>query len=210
MTYGFMDIALTPSVQAAQAEMGVDHLWSGFKGNRTFDRFTDQEATFIAQRDTFYIASVSETGWPYVQHRGGPPGFLKMIDDRTLAFMDYRGNRQYISTGNFKANDRACLILMDYPRRARLKIYAHVEKLALDADAVLAKQVVDKDYVAKPERIFRLRLEAFDWNCPQHITPRFTEEEIAKGIQPLRDRIEQLESENALLQVQLERQEGSD
>ena len=124
--------------------------------------------------------------------------------------MDYRGNRQYISTGNFKANDRACLILMDYPRRARLKIYAHVEKLALDADAVLAKQVVDKDYVAKPERIFRLRLEAFDWNCPQHITPRFTEEEIAKGIQPLRDRIEQLERENALLQVQLERQEGSD
>jgi predicted pyridoxine 5'-phosphate oxidase superfamily flavin-nucleotide-binding protein len=131
-----------------------------------------------------------------------------MIDDRTLAFVDYRGNRQYISTGNFRANDRACLILVDYPRRARLKIYAHVEKLALDAETKLAERVMDKDYGAKPERIFRLRLEAFDWNCPQHITPRFTEAEITKGIQPLRERIEQLERENELLRGQLDLQGG--
>jgi predicted pyridoxine 5'-phosphate oxidase superfamily flavin-nucleotide-binding protein len=204
MAYGFMDIARTPSVQAAQAEMGADHLWADFSGHRDFDRFSDQEAEFIAQQDTLYLASVSETGWPYVQHRGGPPGFLKMLDHQTLAFADYRGNRQYISTGNFKASDRACLILVDYPRRARLKIYAHVETLALDADPQLAERVVDRSYGAKPERIFRLRLQAFDWNCPQHITRRFTEQQIATVMQPLRERVEQLERENASLREKLD------
>jgi predicted pyridoxine 5'-phosphate oxidase superfamily flavin-nucleotide-binding protein len=204
MAYGFMDIARTPSVQAAQAEMGADHLWADFSGHRDFDRFSDQEAEFIAQQDTLYLASVSETGWPYVQHRGGPPGFLKMLDHQTLAFADYRGNRQYISTGNFKASDRACLILVDYPRRARLKIYAHVETLALDADPLLAERVVDRSYGARPERIFRLRLQAFDWNCPQHITRRFTEPQIATVMQPLRERVEQLERENASLREKLD------
>lgn len=199
MAYGFLDIAITPGVRDAQAEMGADHLWRGFAGDRDFDRFTENEVAFIAERDTFYIASVSESGWPYVQHRGGPPGFLKVIDDRTLAFADYRGNRQYISTGNFRANDRASLILMDYSRRARLKIYAHVEKLALDADPDLAGRIADADYRGKPERIFRLRLQAFDWNCPQHITPRFTETEIAESVRPLRQRLDELERENARL-----------
>ncbi len=209
MAYGFMDIARTPSVQGAQAEMGADHLWSDFRGHRESDQFTEQEAGFIALRDSFYIASVSESGWPYVQHRGGPPGFLKMLDDRTLAFADYRGNRQYISTGNFKANDRACLILVDYPNRARLKIYAHVEKLSPDADAALTVRVLDTGYKAKLERIFRLRLVAFDWNCPQHITPRYTEGEIARAVQPLHDRIAQLEHENASLREQLSEGSGS-
>jgi len=199
MPYGFMDIALTPSVRAAQAEMGADHLWVDFKGHRSFDRFTAQEEAFITARDSFYIATVSETGWPYVQHRGGPPGFLKMIDDRTLAFLDYRGNRQYISTGNLAANDRACLILVDYPRRARLKVYGHIETLALDADADLREAVTVDGYRAVAERIFRLRLDAFDWNCPQHITPRFTEREVALAAQPLHDRIAALEAENAEL-----------
>ncbi|MBN9247363.1 MAG: pyridoxamine 5'-phosphate oxidase family protein, partial [Hyphomicrobium sp.] len=99
MAYGFLDIAVTPSVRAAQAEMNAEHAWLNFKGRREFDRFTDNEAAFIADRDSFYLASVSETGWPYVQHRGGPRGFLKLVDERTLAFADYRGNRQYISTG---------------------------------------------------------------------------------------------------------------
>ncbi len=206
MAYGFMDIALTPSVLAAQAEMDADHLWAGFKGHREFDRFTENEAAFLAQRDSFYIASVSETGWPYVQHRGGPPGFLRMLDATTLAFVDYRGNRQYISTGNFAANDRACLILVDYPRRARLKIYGHVEKLALDADPALTERVTDAAYGAKAERIFRLRLTAFDWNCPQHIVPRFSEREVAAAVQPLHDRVAELEQENAALRRQLAEQ----
>ncbi|RDS81132.1 pyridoxamine 5-phosphate oxidase [Dyella monticola] len=204
MSYGFLDIAVTPGVRAAQAEMGADKLWANFKGHRTFDRFTDDETAFIAERDSFYIASVSETGWPYVQHRGGPRGFLKVIDAQTLAFADYRGNRQYISTGNFSSNERACLFLMDYPRRARLKIYAHVETLALDADPALTERVTEVAYKAKLERIFRFRLEAFDWNCQQHITPRFTEQEITAAIRPLRERLAQLESENALLRTRLE------
>jgi len=203
MSYGFLDIAVTPSVRAAQARMGVDHLWKDFKGHRTFDRFTDSEAAFISSRDSFYMASVSETGWPYVQHRGGPRGFLKLVDDRTLAFADYRGNRQYISTGNFAADSRTCLFLMDYPHRARLKIYAHAEVVELDADAALTELVTVPGYRAKMERIFRLKLEAFDWNCPQHITPRFTEDEIAESVRPLRDRLAQLEAENADLRSRL-------
>jgi len=201
MSYGFLDIASTPSVRAAQAEMGVQDFWTNLPTDRSFDRFTENESAFIASRDSFYMASVSETGWPYVQHRGGPQGFLKVVDDRTLAFADYRGNRQYISTGNLAANDKVCLFLMDYPRRARLKIYAHAEKLGLDADPVLTDMLAMPSYRAKPERLFRLRLEAFDWNCPQHITPRYTEAEIAVAVEPLRQRLTELEAENAALRA---------
>lgn len=203
MSYGFMNIALTPSVRAAQAAMGAGHLWQDFKGRREFDRFTHNEAAFIAERDSFYMASVSETGWPYVQHRGGPRSFLKMVDDRTLAFADYRGNRQYISTGNLAADDRACLFLMDYAGRARLKVYAHVEQVALDADAALTELVTVPGYKAKIERIFRIRLESFDWNCPQHITPRFTEEEVTEAVRPLRERLGALEAEISGLRARL-------
>ena len=121
---------------------------------------------------------MSETGWPYIQHRGGPKGFLKLLDEKTLAFADYRGNRQYISTGNLWADNRACLILMDYPNRARMKVYARVDIVALEEDLELAKRLTIEGYKAKPERIFVLHLEAFDWNCAQHIKPRFTEQEI--------------------------------
>jgi predicted pyridoxine 5'-phosphate oxidase superfamily flavin-nucleotide-binding protein len=203
MAYGFLGIAVTPSVRAIQAKMGADRVWQDFKGDRAFDRFTDNEAAFIAGRDSFYMATVSETGWPYMQHRGGPRGFLKLVDDRTLAFPDYRGNRQYISTGNLAADDRACLFLMDYAHRARLKIYVHVETLALDADPALTALVTVPDYKAKLERIFRLRLANFDWNCPQHITPRFTEQEVGEAVRQLRDRLAQLETENTELRARL-------
>lgn len=203
MSYGFLDVAITPSVKAAQAAMGADRIWQDFKGHRESDRFTDNEAAFIADRDSFYIATVSETGWPYVQHRGGPRGFLKLVDDRTLAFADYRGNRQYISTGNVAASDKVSLFLMDYPRRARLKIYAHAEVVSADEDPALTALVTVPDYKAKLERIFRLRLQAFDWNCAQHITPRFTEQEISQAVQPLRERLSHLESENAELRARL-------
>jgi uncharacterized protein len=194
MSYGFMNIASTPSVRAAQASMGAASLWEDFKGRREFDRFTENEAAFIAERDSFYMATVSETGWPYVQHRGGPRGFLKWVDDRTLAFADYRGNRQYISTGNLAADGRACLFLMDYTRRARLKVYARIEHVPLEADPALTQRVTVPGYKAKLERIFRVRLEAFDWNCPQHITPRFTEEEVTQAVRPLQERLAALEA----------------
>lgn len=203
MPYGFMDIAITPSVRRAQAEMGADHLWSDFKGHREFDRFGTREQDFIAGRDSFYMASISETGWPYIQHRGGPAGFLKIIDDKTLAFADYRGNRQYISTGNVAADDRVCLFLMDYPHRVRLKIYATTETVALDADPDLSIAVTDPGYGAKVERMFRIHLKAFDWNCPQHIVPRFTEAEVLAATQTLRERLVTLETQNADLRARL-------
>ncbi|WP_372501034.1 pyridoxamine 5'-phosphate oxidase family protein (plasmid) [Tistrella mobilis] len=200
MGYGFLDIAVTPAVRAVQDRLGVAHLWENFKGHRTFDRFTDQEAAFITSRDSFYMATTSETGWPYVQHRGGPQGFLTVLDDRSLAFADQRGNRQYISVGNLSTNDKVSLFLMDYPRRARLKIYALAEIVALDADPALTARVPGAT-APKAERIIRLHLEAFDWNCPQYITPRFTEAELTEALRPVRDRIAELEAENAALKA---------
>lgn len=202
--YSFLDLATSESVRSAQAEMGVDHLWTPGQVDRQMEAFTENEEAFIAERDSFYMASVSETGWPYVQHRGGPPGFLKVIDETTLAFADFRGNRQYISVGNLDANDRVALILVDYPRRARLKILAHAERLALDAEPGLLERVSDPGYRARPERIFRLKLSAFDWNCPQHIVPRFTQAEISQAVQPLHQKIEALEAENRALRERLD------
>lgn len=199
MSYGFLDIATTPSVRAAQTANGSGEMWANFEGDRAFDRFTEAEAQFIGERDSFYMASVSETGWPYVQHRGGPPGFLKVLDETTLGFADYRGNRQYISLGNLTADDRTALILMDYPNRRRLKIYGRVEARDLASDPELAERLATAGYKARPDRALLIRLEAFDWNCPQHITPRFTAAQLA----PLQARLDQLETENRDLRAKL-------
>lgn len=203
MSYGFLDIAVTPSVRAAQSSMGSEHLWQEFKGHREFNRFTPVESAFIAQRDSFYMATISESGWPYVQHRGGPAGFLRVLDDQRLACADFRGNRQYISLGNLAANDRASLFLMDYAGRQRLKIYAHVEVVELANAPDLAAELNQPEYRAKIERAFVFHLAAFDWNCPQHITQRFTLSQIEEGVGAMRDRIAQLESDNAALQERL-------
>lgn len=203
MSYGFLETAFTPSVRAVQEQMGVADFWEGIDGSHGRDTFSESEVMFIAQRDSFYMATVSETGWPYVQHRGGPAGFLKVLDENTLAFADYRGNRQYVSSGNLAANDRACLFLMDYARRARLKVFVRVETLAPDADPELAERVAVPGYRAKIERIFRLRLEGFDWNCPQHITARYTVQDIKQMAQPLQERLAELEAENAELRARL-------
>lgn len=199
MSYGFLDIATTPSVRAAQTANGSGEVWANFEGDRAFDRFTEAEAQFIGERDSFYMASVSETGWPYVQHRGGPSGFLKVLDEATLGFADYRGNRQYISLGNLTADNRTALILMDYPNRRRLKIYGCVEARDLASDPELAERLATPGYKARPERALLIRLEAFDWNCPQHITPRFTAAQLA----PLQARLDQLETENRDLRAKL-------
>jgi uncharacterized protein len=202
MAYQFLDTVSTPSVRAAQAANGSRELWQRFKGERVSDRFTEDEAAFIAARDSFFMATVSETGWPYVQHRGGPPGFLKVLDDETLGFADFRGNRQYISLGNIAANDRVALILMDYPNRARLKILAHMSARELAAEPDLAARLAVPGYKAKAERALLLRLETFDWNCAQHIVPRFTLAEIETAVAPLHGRIAVLEAENRALRAQ--------
>ncbi len=203
MAYKFLDLITTPSVRAAQAANGSRDMWEHFKGHRTFDCFSDNETAFIEARDSFYMATVAENGWPYVQHRGGPPGFLKVLEEKTLGFADFRGNRQYISLGNIAADDRVALILVDYPNRARLKILAHMEARDLAAEPVLADRLALPGYKGKPERAFLLHLETFDWNCPQHITPRFTLADIEPAVSSLRSRIAELEAENQRLRAEI-------
>lgn len=166
-----------------------------FDGERDrFHRHARQLLYRICVRDGLAICSTSRR----------ETGFLKVVDPQTMAFADYRGNRQYISAGNFAANDRACLFLMDYVRRTRLKVYAHVERLTLDADPSLTDLVSDPTYRGRAERIFKLRLEAYDWNCPQHIIPRYTEQQVEQAVAPLRQKLQQLEAENAALRARLE------
>ncbi|MDA0341003.1 MAG: pyridoxamine 5'-phosphate oxidase family protein [Proteobacteria bacterium] len=157
-------------------------------------RLGDRETAFIAARDSFYMATTGETGWPYVQHRGGPPGFLSVLDGQTLAFPDFRGNRQFISAGNLLHDDRVSVFLMDYANRARLKLFGRAS--VSDAPAVLEKLALP-DYRARIERAFVIRLEAFDWNCSQHITPRYTDAEVETLVAPLQARIGELEAQLA-------------
>ncbi len=203
MVYKFLDALSTPGVRAAQAANGSLEMWEGFNGERAFDRFTAAEVAFIEARDSLYMATVSQSGWPYLQHRGGPVGFLKVLDETTLGFADFRGNRQYISLGNVASEDRAALFLMDYPNRQRLKILAHVGVRDLAAEPELAARLSSPGYKGRAERAFILRLETFDWNCPQHITPRFTAREIAEAVRGMQDRVQTLEAENAELRAKL-------
>ena len=204
MAYGFLDTLSTPAVRAAQSANGARALWEREDIDRAFDRFTEAETAFIAERDSLFMASVSESGWPYVQHRGGPAGFLRVLDETTLAFADFRGNRQYISLGNVAADDRVAVILMDYPHRARMKILAHLEVRDLASDPALAGALALPGYKAVPERAFVLKLHAFDWNCAQHITPRYTAPEIATVVTPMQARIAELEAENQALRARID------
>ena len=209
MAYDYLDLATTPSVRAAQQTNGSGEYWASFRGSRTSDRLTAAEAGFIAARDSFYLATVGENGWPYVQHRGGPPGFLHVLDARTLAFADFRGNRQYISTGNLAADDRAALILVDYAARRRLKLFVHMQAQPLAAVPALAEALAQAQYKAVPERAFVLTLVAFDWNCPQHIPRRFSESEVAAAAGELHARVRALEAENVALRTQVARLEAT-
>jgi len=195
----YFDIAFTPSVKRVQALNGSRRGYARFDtaedANPSPDGLTPREAAFIAGRDSVYMATIGETGWPYIQHRGGPRGFVKVLDPGTLGLADYRGNRQYISLGNAAADDRVALFFMDYPHRRRLKIYGRMRPI--EADDPLASALADPDYGAQAERGLLVRVEAFDWNCPQHITPRFTAEELAPVIDALTTRIAELEGERA-------------
>lgn len=161
------------------------------------DRLTPEEAMFIATRDSFYMASVAETGWPYLQHRGGPPGFLKVLSPSELAFADFRGNRQMLSTGNVSVNDRVSLFLMDYPNKERLKIMGHAKVLDAREHRDLVKKVAPPEMTALTERVFVIQVVSFDWNCPQYITPRFTAEEVEAAVAPMRARLAELEAQLA-------------
>lgn len=166
------------------------------------DAITPKEAEFIAARDSFYMASVTSEGWPYVQHRGGPTGFLRLLPGNRLGFADYRGNRQHVSSANLAADPRVSLFLMDYPNRRRLKILGRVRIVTLAEDAALVASLMPDGYKAVPERAYVFDVIGFDWNCPQHITPRFTQAEIASAIQPLTAEIAQLRAELEVLRGQ--------
>ena len=177
----FNDLAFTPHVAAQQTAHGSrkGYAYQTAGAPDVADELGKDERTFIAARDSFYLSTVSETGWPYIQHRGGPIGFLRVVDSHTLGFADLAGNKQYISLGNLETNDRAALFLMDYPNRTRLKILARAKVVERETDAALVASLAIPDYPGRVERAMIFRVEGFSWNCQQHITPRYTVDEIA-------------------------------
>ena len=193
------DIVFTPAARQAQAERGSAQLYE----KRTTAGFpatvTPELAAFIAERDTAFLATVSASGAPYIQHRGGPRGFIKVIDERTLGFADYAGNRQYITISNLAGNDRAYLFLLDFAERRRIKVWGRAR--VVEDDPALLARLADPGYRARPERAIVFTVEAWDVNCSQHITPRFTEAEVTAAVTPMRDRILALEAENAELRA---------
>ena len=211
MGRSFAQLAFTPGVKRQQQKHGSRHLYARFEessdvqsidaqSNDNADQLGPDEREFIVTRDGFYMASVSETGWPYVQYRGGVKGFLRVLDERTLGFADLRGNKQYISTGNLEHDNRMALFLMDYPTQSRLKILGRAEIHEGDA---IAQKLIEKLRMPEEktlvERAMLIHVEGFDWNCQQHITPRYTQEELTEYLAPMRRRIEALERENERL-----------
>ena len=189
----FLELSFTPNVLAAQRKYFGRAQPLPPQPDR--DALTDDEVHFIASRDSFYLATVSETGWPYVQHRGGEAGFLRVLDPNRLAFADYRGNRQMLSTGNLTANDRVCLFLMDYPQRTRLKILGRARVVDARAEADWVARVSRPETRGLVERVFLIEVISFDWNCPKYITPRYTAAEVEEAVAPLRARIAELEAQ---------------
>jgi len=189
----FLELAFTPAVSAAQEKYfgRAQHL----PPQPERDALTDDEAQFIQSRNSFYLATVSESGWPYVQHRGGKPGFLRVVSPTQLAFADYKGNRQMLSTGNLTANDRGCLFLMDYPQRTRLKILGHTRVVDVREQPELIPKFTEPEVRGIVERVFLIEVISYDWNCPKYITPRYTAAEVEEAVAPLRARIAELEAQ---------------
>lgn len=199
MGHKFADIAFTKAVKQLQSEQQSRANYARWENKPDINGLlSQQEVDFIISRDSFYMASVSETNWPYVQHRGGPVGFLNVIDEKTIGFVDYSGNRQYISTGNFVNNDRVSLFLMDYPSKKRLKILGRIRVIDNERAEELAP-LKNIKFSAPIERGFIIDVEAFDWNCPKYITPRYTQVQVEQLIEPL-------QKENAQLKALLNQQ----
>jgi predicted pyridoxine 5'-phosphate oxidase superfamily flavin-nucleotide-binding protein len=209
MTRGYDEIAFTAAVSEVQERYGSRTFYDRRRSRtrspegpaRTGegDALSPDEREYLSERDSFYLATVSETGWPYVQFRGGPPGFLRVLDDHTIGWADFRGNLQYISTGNLAGNDRVALIVMDYPNRQRLKIYGHARVVTVEDEPELATRLAPPNYQAVVQRAVLVSVQAFDWNCQQHITPRYSPAELAPVLATMRQRISDLEQENERL-----------
>jgi predicted pyridoxine 5'-phosphate oxidase superfamily flavin-nucleotide-binding protein len=199
MGHKFAELAFTDSVKNIQSDQGSRKSYARMEVGDDYNNVLgSNEAQFIAARDSFYMATVSETDWPYVQHRGGPTGFVKVLDDRTLGFADFRGNRQYVSVGNLSQNDRVSLFFMDYPNKTRLKLLGRVRTLDPAEQGILQKLSLDDRHQVRTERGFLISVEAFDWNCPQYITPRFTRAEVDQEILSLKSTIVDPEAKLAI------------
>ncbi|MDN4522174.1 MULTISPECIES: pyridoxamine 5'-phosphate oxidase family protein [Mycolicibacterium] len=209
MSKHYGSIAFTGDVRAVQSEHGSEAFYgrklAAGKASSGRDPLTGEEKEYLSERDGLFLASVGETGWPYVQFRGGPPGFVRVLDDHTIGWADFRGNLQYISTGNVNGDDRVAIIAVDYAQRRRLKIFGHARIVTAEQDAALIQSLSDSTYDAVVERAVVVGVDAYDWNCPQHITPRFTLEELEPALAPLRSELSSLQAENARLREQLER-----
>ena len=203
MAKNFAEIAFTSAVKEMQEKLGSRTSYARMERDTYLDGLTENEINFIEQRDSFYIATIGENNFPYIQHRGGPKGFLKVLDAKRLGFIDFKGNMQYISVGNLAANNNVALIMVDYPSKSRLKIFAKTEIIELKDDPSLYKMLDLSEYKFRPERMMVLHIEAYDWNCPQHITPRYTVEDIEEAFAPQRNYIAQLEAEVKALKQQL-------
>ncbi len=193
MAKRFLQTVLSPSVLAAQDHYFGRHITVDSAPER--DPLTDAERSFIQARDSFYVATITESGWPYVQHRGGQPGFLRVVSPMQLGFADYKGNRQVLSTGNLAANDRVALFLMDYPQRTRLKILGHARIEDARLHPELVAQLAEPEARGIVERLFFIDVLSFDWNCPKYITPRYTAAEVEEAVAPLKQRIAELEAQ---------------
>lgn len=204
MPRAFAELTFTPAVKSAQMRYGSREANQGFElTSDPHSELTAREIAFIAQRNSFYQATVNEKNWPYVQHRGGARGFLKALDSRTLGYADFSGNRQYISVGNLNANNRISLFLMDYPNRRRLKIWGTTEIIHANDHPELLAQLEMPDYRAPVERGILIHVEAWDWNCPKHITPRYSEEELTQELVDLYQQIDDLKNQIKIYQRQL-------
>jgi uncharacterized protein len=195
MVKNYASLAFTDAVKEMQEKLGSRIRYARVEKQTYTDGLTENEVDFIGQRDSFYMATFSENGYPYIQHRGGPKGFIKVLDSRRIGIIDFIGNKQYISVGNLATNPNVSLIMVDYPARARLKLFAKAEVIELKDDPALYDLLDLKGYAFRPERMMQFLIEAYDWNCPQHITPRYTAEEIDEALAPQRLYIQELERE---------------
>jgi predicted pyridoxine 5'-phosphate oxidase superfamily flavin-nucleotide-binding protein len=195
----FGSLVFTPVVKALQERHGSRRQYERLERSGPTPQLGPMELDFLAERDSFYWATIGSTGWPYVQHRGGPKGFLKIVDDHTLALADFRGNRQYISAGNLLGDNRVAMIFVDYPTQSRLKILGRIDVLEGEPAREWIERLREPGSKDVIERVFVIHVEAFDWNCPQHITPRYTAEQIQEVVRPMEERLRALEAENAAL-----------
>lgn len=203
MAKNFAEIAFSDAVKELQEKNGSRKNYERMEKNQVRNGLTENEIGFIEDRDSFYMASMGENGFPYIQHRGGPKGFVKVLDPKRIGFIDFKGNMQFISVGNIATNNNVALIMIDYPTKTRLKIYAKAEIVELKDNPQLYDVLNLEDYEFRPDRMMILHIEAFDWNCPQHITARYTYEDIEEVFTSQKATIANLEKEVSTLKTQL-------